>query len=217
MEQAQFVPPAPGESLMRALYNWEAYYHMERPDPLVQLAVVHAQFEILHPFLDGNGRLGRIIIPIFLFEKRLLAKPVLYLEANREQYIGRLRALGHSPNSWNEWIQFFLGGMIQQAQANVRKAKEIHGLYEELKRKILDLTHSQFAVPLLDNMFEQPVFRTSHLGNRTNMPSRPMVMNMLGKLEQAGILKTVAEARGPHPEILALAELVNLCEGRDVV
>jgi hypothetical protein len=70
---------------------------------------------------------------------------------------------------------------------------------------------------LLDNMFEHPVFRTSHLGNRSNMPSRPMVMNMLGKLKHAGILKTVAEARGPHPEMLALAELLNLCEGRDVV
>ena len=221
IEQAQFIPPAPGTPLMEALYNWESYYHMERPDALVQMAVVHAQFEILHPFLDGNGRLGRILIPIFLFEKHLLSKPVLYLsdylEANREQYIDRLRALGRSKDAWNGWIQFFLGGMIQQAQSNVRKARQIHDLYEELKRKILDLTRSQYAVPLLDNMFEQPVFRTSHLGNRTNMPSRPMVMNMLGKLKRAGILKTIEEPRGPHPEILALAELVNLCEGRDVL
>jgi Fic family protein len=221
LEDAQFVPPAPGETLLNALYNWETYYHMERPDALVQLAVVHAQFEILHPFLDGNGRLGRILIPIFLFEKQILTRPVFYLseyfEMHREQYIGALRSLGQSPNAWNAWVQFFLGGLIEQAQVNVAKARQIHELYESLKRRILDLTHSQYAVPLLDHMFEQPIFRTSHINGRANMPSKPMVTNMLSRLKHDGILITVANARGPHAEVLALAELVNLCEGREVV
>lgn len=221
MEDAQFIPPQPGETLTKALYNWESYYHMERPDALVQLAVVHAQFEVLHPFLDGNGRLGRILIPIFLFEKQLLARPVFYLseylESNREQYIERLRRLGRDADAWNDWIQFFLGGLIQQAQANVTKALQIHETYESLKQRILDLTHSQYAVPLLDNMFEQPIFRTSDLSHKTNMPSKPMVMNMFAKLKKVGILKTVAKPRGPHPEVLGLAELVNLCEGRQVL
>lgn len=69
VESADFVPPAP-EVLPEHLDNWEKYYHLDRPDPLVQLAILHAQFEILHPFLDGNGRLGRLIVPIFLYEKR---------------------------------------------------------------------------------------------------------------------------------------------------
>jgi Fic family protein len=221
IEEAQFVPPAPGEPLLHALYNWESYYHTQRPDTLVQLAILHAQFEILHPFLDGNGRLGRILIPIFLCERGLLSQPVFYmsayLESNRERYVEQLRLLGKAEGAWNRWVEFFLEGLIQQAQANVTKAREIHSLYEELKRQILDLTHSQYAVPLLDNMFEQPIFRSSHLDSKNNMPSRPMIMNMLGRLKKAEILKTVAEGRGPHGQVLALAKLVNLCEGKDVV
>jgi Fic family protein len=221
IEQAQFVPPAPGDGLLRGLYNWESYYHMERPDGLVQLAIIHAQFEILHPFLDGNGRLGRILVPIFLYEKRLLSQPVFYLseylEKNRERYVEQLRMLGNAEGAWNQWIQFFLSGLIEQAQANVSKARMIHELYEELKRQILNLTHSQYGVPLLDNMFRQPVFRSSHVANNPNMPSRPMVWNMLGKLKRAGILKTLEEGRGPRAEILALSRLVNLCEGSEVI
>lgn len=221
IEEAQFVPPAPGQSLMKALYNWENYYHLQRPDPLVQLAILHAQFEILHPFLDGNGRLGRILIPLYLYEKKLLSQPVFYmsayLESNRDQYVEHLRSLGKVEGAWNRWVEYFLDGIIQQAQANVIKARQIHDLYEGLKRRILDLTHSQFAVPLLDNMFEQPIFRSSHLDGKDNMPSRPMIMNMLGKLKKADILKTVAEGRGPHASVLALASLVNLCEGKEVV
>lgn len=221
IEEAQFVPPAPGKPLLDALYNWENYYHLQRPDTLVQLAIIHAQFEILHPFLDGNGRLGRILIPIFLSERQLLSQPVFYmsayLETNRERYVEHLRILGKVEGGWNRWVEFFLEGLIHQAQANVAKARQIHNLYEELKRQILDLTHSQYAVPLLDNMFEQPIFRSSQLDRRSNMPSKPMIMNMLGRLKKFGILKTVVEGRGPRAQTLALAKLVNLCEGKEVV
>jgi Fic family protein len=221
IEEAQFVPPAPGKSLLDALYDWENYYHMERPDSLVQLAVAHAQFEILHPFLDGNGRLGRILIPIFLFEKQLLSQPVFYmsayLERNRGQYVEQLRLLGKQEGAWNNWVQFFLEGVIMQAQLNVVKARNIHHLYEDLKKRILDLTHSQYAVPLLDNMFVQPIFRSSQLDARGNMPSRPMIASMLNKLKNAGILKTIVEGRGPYASVLALAELINLCDGEEIL
>ncbi len=220
LEEAQYVPPAPGGTLMQALYNWEAYYHMDRPDALVQLAVVHAQFEIIHPFLDGNGRLGRILIPLFLFEKQLLSRPVFYLseyiEGNRDEYIQSLRAIGQNPNAWNLWIRFFLNGLIQQAKTNVDKAKNIHSLYDDLKRQILALTRSRYAIPLLDRMFAQPVFDTSNLMAFSDMPSRPMLINMLTKLKKAGILKTVAESRGPRPEVFVLPSLINLCEGKEI-
>ena len=108
IETAQFVPPAPGEVLQQALYAWERYYHEDAPDPLVQLAVVHAQFEILHPFLDGNGRLGRILVPLFLHEKGILGSPVFYLsqylEAHRDAYVERgpsgTRGMGGRLFSW---------------------------------------------------------------------------------------------------------------------
>jgi Fic family protein len=227
VSEAQFVPPAPGDQLTKALHNWESYYHMEQPDALVQLAVVHAQFEILHPFLDGNGRLGRILIPLFLFEKGILSSPTFYLseylEREREVYIRHLRALGHQPRAWDAWISFFLRGLVEQAKSNVLKARQIHALYGGLKAQVLDLTHSQFAVPILDVMFENPIFSTTNLFKKVSSdaksagPSKQMMMTILGKLKSAGILKVIREGRGARAQILALAELVNLCEGKQVV
>lgn len=219
-EKAQFVPPD-FALVPRLMDNWEKYYHMKRPDPLVQLAVVHAQFEIIHPFLDGNGRLGRILIPLYLHEKNILSRPMFYLSAyldeHRDEYVDRLRVLGQEDRAWNDWIGFFLTALIEQAAANATKALAIMALYERLKRQVLDLTHSQFAVPLLNLLFEQPVFRTTTLEVRAGMPSRPMIMNLLGTLKREGILKTVREGRGRRAGILALPELVNLCEGKEVI
>jgi Fic family protein len=220
IEEAQFVPPDP--TLVPSLLDkWEKYYHMEQPDPLVQLAVVHAQFEIIHPFVDGNGRLGRILIPLYLHEKHILSRPMFYLSAyleeHRDEYVERLRALGQEDGAWNRWIGFFLTALTEQARANASKALAIMGLYENLKRRVLDLTHSQFAVPLLDLLFEQPIFGSSTLEGRPGMPSKPMIMNLLGRLKQEGILKTVREGRGRRGRIFALPDLVNLCEGKEVV
>lgn len=214
-----FTPPAP-DRVVALLDNWEKYWHAEERDSLVQLAVVHAQFEIIHPFNDGNGRLGRIQLPLFLYEKKLLSRPMLYLsayfEARRDEYTGRLRAL-NGPQSWNRWIDFFLAALAEQAVENTRKAQAILALYGDLKERVLELTHSQYAIPLLDYMFRQPIFTTTDAANAKKKPSKQMVMVLLKRLREAGILKVVREAAGPVPAALALAELVNLCEGKRVV
>lgn len=219
LEEARFVPPVPAQ-VMPSLDNWEKYYHADEPDVLVQLAVIHAQFEIIHPFRDGNGRLGRIVIPLFLYEKKILSRPMFYLstylEANREEYVAKLRDLGN-PGSWERWSAFFLKALIEQANANVTTARSIIALYEKLKEQILDLTHSQFAVPLLDRIFEQPIFRSSDLMVRKGMPSKPMLMAMLNKLKQAGVLKVLREGSGRRAQVLALPALINLCEGKKVI
>ena len=219
IEEASFVPPSPFE-LQDHLNHWEAYWHSDAPDVLVQLALVHAQFEILHPFIDGNGRLGRMVIPLFLFEKKILSRPCFYLsaffDAHRDEYIARLRALGQ-PGSWTRWGAFFLEGVAIQAEANTNKARAIQDIYERLKKQVLELTHSQFAVPLLDFMFERPIFRGSDVTHLDQMPSAPMVATLLAKLKQNGILHTVREGAGRRPQVLALAELINLCEGRKVL
>jgi Fic family protein len=218
IEQAKFVPPAPLH-LTKHLDNWEKYYHAEERDPLVQLAIVHAQFEIVHPFIDGNGRIGRMLIPLFLYEKKLLTRPNFYLsaylEGHRDEYVERLRDLGQ-PGSWTRRVAFFLTALDVQARANSDKTKAIQDLYERLKRQILDLTHSQYAVPMLDRFFVQPIFRSSDLTTRKDMPSVPMVMVMLKNLRQAGVLKVIREGSGRRAQVLALAELINLCEGRKV-
>jgi Fic family protein len=219
IEEAAFVPPSP-LLLQDHLNRWEAYWHSDAPDALVQLSIIHAQFEILHPFIDGNGRIGRMVIPLFLYEKKILSRPCFYLsaffEARRDEYIARLRDLGQ-PGSWTRWCAFFLEGVAVQAEANTTKARAIQDLYERLKKQVLDLTHSQFAVPLLDYMFERPIFRSSDVTKLEHMPSAPMVANLLGNLRRNGILHTVREGAGRRPHVLALAELINLCEGRKVL
>jgi Fic family protein len=220
LEKAQFVPPRP-EVLPEFLDNWERYYHLDRPDPLVQLAIVHGQFEILHPFLDGNGRLGRLLVPIFLFEKQILSRPMFYLsaylEAHRDEYVQALRGLGQQERAWNKWVAFFLKALFEQARENTTKARQILDLYERLKHRVLSLTHSQFSVPLLDFVFQQPVFRASALDRQPHMPSRQQIATLLGRLRDAGILKVVRQGRGRRPQVLALAELVNLCEGPEAL
>ena len=220
IEQADFIPPDP-MFVEQALDNWEKYYHADQPDPLVQLAVVHAQFEIIHPFVDGNGRIGRILIPLFLAEKKLLSRPMFYLsgylEEHRDEYIEHLRALGRKPDAWNRWIVFFLRALDEQARVNASKAQAIIDLYGQLKERVIALTHSQYAVPLLDQMFERPLFQSTLLkfaGDRA--PSRQAIAHLLRVLREDGILKVVREGRGRRAQVLVLASLINLCESNEV-
>lgn len=221
IEEAIYIPPAP-DRLRPLLDNWEKYYHADDPDPLVQLALIHGQFELIHPFVDGNGRLGRILIPLFLYEKGLLSRPVFYLsayiEAHKEEYAASLGALsGRQNHAWNGWVAFFLKALTQQAQDNLETARRIIGLYERSKTDMIRITHSQYAVPLLDQLFRQPVFSPAQLQRHRGLPSKQMIMSLLGRLKDAGILAVTREPSGRRPQILAFAELVNLCEGRQVI
>jgi len=214
IEQALFIPPEPMR-VMELMDNWEKYYHANEPDALVQLGLVHAQFEIIHPFVDGNGRLGRMLVPLFLFERRILSRPTFYLseyfEGHRDQYYTLLRALD-GPKAWDRWVAFFLRALTEQALANIDKARAILDLHAHLKEQMIALTRSQFAVPLLDQMFRQPIFAPSSLYGIRGMPSKPMVMELLRTLRRAGILKVLREASGRRSQILMLTELIRLSE-----
>ena len=221
IQQATYIPPAPNK-LTPILDNWEKYYHADRPDPLVQLAMLHGQFEIIHPFIDGNGRLGRILIPLFLFEKGLLSRPVFYLsaylESHKEEYVSALGALSSRQNpAWNRWVEFFLKGLTSQAQTNLEAARSIISLYERSKAEIIRITRSQYAVPLLDLLFKQPVFSPAQLEQHGTLPSKQMTMSLLGRLKDAGILVVTRESSGRRPQILTFAELVDLCEGHQAI
>jgi Fic family protein len=219
IEAARFVPPEPAR-LPKLLANLQAYWRGDEIDPLVQLALIHAQFEILHPFRDGNGRIGRILVPLFLYEKKLLSRPTFYLsqylDQHRAEYIARLRAL-NGPQSWNDWTVFFLKALAAQAEANADKARRILALYARLKARTITLTRSQYAVPLLDRLFAQPIFASNDLFRDPAMPTKPVVTQLLQRLRDAGILKQLRESRGRRAQVLALTELVNLCEGKKIV
>lgn len=216
---ALFVPPAP-HLLMPALDNWEKYYHSDTPDPLVQLALVHAQFEIIHPFEDGNGRLGRILIPLYLKEKEILSEPMFYLSAyleqHRDQYVEGLRDITGPERAWNAWITFFLQALLAQADENTSRARKIQALYAQLKERARMATHSQFAIHLLDALFKTPMVTISMVAAGRGMPSRPMIDTMLNQLRAAGILKIARKGAGRRPQVYALTELINIAEGRKV-
>jgi len=220
MKEASFVPPAP-DRVLEFMDGWEKFYHAESPDPLVQLAMVHAQFELIHPFLDGNGRLGRILIPLFLAEKGVLARPMFYLSAYLEQhrdlYMERLRDLSHAEGNWTRWIEFFLQAIEVQASANTRTARDIMALYQAKKSQLLELTRSPWAIVVLDHLFQYPVFSASAFPTGKNGPSRQAATVLLAKFKGAKILKTVHPPRGRRAEVLAFPELLNLCEGRKVL
>lgn len=115
IEQARFIPIAPG-FLQDGMSRWEQYIHSTELDVLVQLALIHAEFEALHPLLDGNGRIGRMLIPLFLYDRKLLHEPMFYmseyLEANRPEYYDRLLAVSRD-NDWTGWCEFFLRAVTQ--------------------------------------------------------------------------------------------------------
>lgn len=213
MAQAVFVPPSP-ERLMAGLDNWEKYYHAPEKDHLVQLALLHAQFEFLHPFLDGNGRIGRILIPLFLYDKKILSSPSFYLseylEEHREEYLARLGELGRDRDAWNQWCAFFVKAVAVQADRNVERVTSVLRLYEELKARLLPMT--KYGVTLLDAMFEQPVFKASTLMRKEGMPQRPQLARLLNKMVDERILKIAAQGSGRRGAVYALHELVRLCE-----
>jgi len=221
IEKASYVPPAP-ERVLEFMDAWEKFYHADSPDPLVQLAMVHAQFELIHPFLDGNGRLGRILIPLFLTEKGVLEQPMFYLSAYLEKkrtiYMDRLRDLSHRPDGWTRWIEFFLQAIEEQAAANTRTARSILALYQTKKTQIMELTRSPWAMAVLDQMFKQPVFSASNVPLRKkNGPSRQAYALLLAKLKEAKILTTVHPSSGRRAEVLAFAELIELCKGPQMI
>jgi len=213
IEQASYVPPEPA-ILMEHLSNFEKYIHYDEKDRLVQLAIIHAQFEIIHPFLDGNGRLGRILIPLFLYEKKVLNSPMFYiseyLESNREEYYAKLRAISED-KKWDDWIEFFLRAIVAQAKANSAKAKAILELYGIKKHKLSELTHSQYVIKVLDTMFARPLFSTTDFIKNSKIPKESAI-RLLRLLKREKILATLREGKGRSPEILIFNKLFDIVQ-----
>ena len=222
IELASFVPPNPIQ-LPDHLHAWEQYLDSEDVDFLLQVAVVHAQFELLHPFKDGNGRIGRILIPLFLFQKRALSQPMFYLseylEAHREEYYHRLKAIS-ADGDWNGWIAFFLRAVTTQAVQNGTRVRAIQALYEEMKLAIQAATHSQYTVHVLDAIFSKPIFRSSDLAVQLRRDFNihdKTTPGLLRQMRDAGILRELKPGSGRRPATLCFPRLINLAEGREVI
>lgn len=218
MEQASFVPPNPIQ-LPDHLQAWERYLDSDDVDFLLQTAVVHAQFELLHPFKDGNGRIGRILIPLFLYQKQALSQPMFYLseylENHREEYYQRLKAISID-GDWNGWIAFFLQAITTQAGQNSARVTAIQALYDEMKLAIQEITHSQYSMQVLDAIFEQPIFDTTGFIRRTGI-HKPTAMGLLRQLKNQNVINELRTGSGRRAAVLAFSQLVNLAEGRQIL
>lgn len=218
-EEAHYIPIATGR-LPEGMGRWEQYIHDEGacPDNLVRLALLHLEFEALHPFLDGNGRLGRMFIPLYLFQSKVLATPMFYISAfferNRDAYYERMRAVSRD-SAWTEWCIFFLGAILTQANDNRDKAQAIRQLYDETTRRILEITHSQYAVHASEFLFKSPIFKASDFYSQPNM-TLASGRRMLNLLQEKGFFREIRPASGRRPAILAYRELLNAAEGREV-
>jgi len=216
--KATYIPPEPA-NLMGHMSDFERYIHYDEVDRLVQLAIIHAQFELIHPFLDGNGRLGRMLVPLFLYEKGLLSSPMFYisgyLESHRELYYERLKTVSEK-GDWENWILFFLTAVIEQAKLNTEKAKAIISLYETKKSKISALVRSQFSIQAVDALFDRPIFKTTDFVERSKIP-RPSALRILNTLQKENILVPLVQGSGRRATVLMFAKLIAITEGRDVV
>lgn len=218
IEDAHFVPIS-ADGLPEGMSAWEKYAHSAAPDRLVQLAVLHAEFEALHPFLDGNGRLGRMLVPLFLWQVGLIRRPMFYIsayfEARRDLYYDGLLAVSRD-GQWTGWCRFFLEAIQAQAEDNLAKASGILTLYEEMKRRLPEMTRSQYAIRALDWIFERPVFRSSAFVATAGIPA-PTARRFLSVLRDGGVLDTLEAGRGRRAAVLGFPALVNIAEGRQVL
>lgn len=219
ISEARFIPPDP-IILKDALENFADYVNFDDIDPLVQLALIHAQFEIIHPFSDGNGRLGRMLIPLFLYQKRILQRPMFYLSEYLEEadtvYRDRLLHITQD-NDWQGWVEFFLTALYEQAERNTEKAKNILSLYEDMKTLFVEVTHSQYSLTALDAFFNKPILNSSDFLKITCIENRGTANTILRNLMRENIILLLREGSGRSPAIYAFPALINITEGKKVL
>ncbi len=191
LQTASFVPPPPYE-LNNCIGDLEKYIHgNDNLPPLVRAGLIHAQFETIHPFLDGNGRLGRLLITFLLCTWGLLQKPLLYLsyyfKVNRTEYYAKLTNI-RTKGDWENWIQFFLTGVIETAQIASELAIDIHELHERDVSKIRSAKAASSTIQVFEIFCRHPVLGMTQLKKFIPQKPAPTLQRALNKLQEVGIL-----------------------------
>jgi len=192
LREASFVPPPPHE-LSNLLGNLETFLHADEPLPiLIAIGLAHAQFETIHPFLDGNGRVGRLLITFLLCEKAILSRPVLYLswyfKANRQDYYDRLQAV-RDKGDWESWLAFFLRGVFIVSQQASETARRVLLLREQHRQAITDQVGASAANGhrTLEHLYQQPIVTVKEVQALIGT-SYPAANNLVTRLVELGIL-----------------------------
>lgn len=206
-----FIPISPIK-LQEGLDNLFKYIE-ENSDPvLIKTSIAHIEFEALHPFKDGNGRIGRMLITLMLWSSGVISAPHFYisgyLEEYKDQYIDMMRNVSKN-GDWTNWCIFFLKAVEQQAIRNLEIAENIRALYDKMKHEFSDVLASKFSVNALDYVFTNPVFRNNKFTSQSGIPSSTAARFTRVLLEK-GLLSTLEEPSGRRPALYIFEPLMQL-------
>jgi Fic family protein len=193
--RASYIPPPPGE-VEPCLAAWEKFLHESDLPPLVTIALAHYQFEAIHPFLDGNGRMGRLLITLFLIERQILPTPLLYLsaffEASRRDYYNGLRGVSER-GAWNEWVEYFLLGVARMSEDALNRAVRINELLAQWQKRVSgDSTNTPLRV--VELLGANPFITTKGAAEKLGI-AFTTAQRAIQRLQRIGILKLVGDAK----------------------
>jgi len=194
--EATFIPPPP-DALMDLLFNLEKFIHQkDEIPPLIKISLIHAQFETIHPFLDGNGRVGRLLITFYLYWEKILSRPLLYLsfylKKNRIEYYDSLMKIRLDGN-WEGWIKFFLKGIKEVSEEAANSAKEIIILKDTILKTLFDHKISSiYAVGFLNLLFIKPIITSDEKLIKELKVSKETANQLIKKFEKLKILKEIS-------------------------
>ena len=195
LETASFIPPPPGE-VEPCLAAWERFLHDSELPPLVTIALAHYQFEAIHPFLDGNGRVGRLLITLFLIERKILPAPLLYLsaffEASRRDYYEGLRAVSER-GAWQDWLEYFLQGIARMSEDAVSRATRINDLLAEWRRKLASES-TNTPLKVVELLATNPFITTTGVAHQLKL-AFTTAQRAIERLERNDIVQQTTDAK----------------------
>lgn len=207
VQDARYIPPPP-HMVPGLIAEWERFVNepLEMP-PLIQCALMHYQFEAIHPYQDGNGRLGRLLIGLLLHATNVLTTPLLYVsgyfERYRTQYLDHLLQVSVT-GDWQPWLAFFLEGVADQANDALQRSRQLRRVYDDFRQRLIENGSSSNTLRLLDMLFETPYVTPMGAAVRLGI-SRPGAQKLLDRVAGLGILTILPKQRPQlyvSPEIL---------------
>lgn len=195
IQTASFIPPSPHETLI-LLDNLEKFFYDKPSIPiLIKAGLIHSQFECIHPFLDGNGRMGRLLVTLYLYQQSILKKPLLYLseffKKYRQDYYDRLNAI-HSKDEIEEWLKFFCEGVAVTAEQSVITARKIIKLREKDIQSISSLGRkAKTALSFLNSLYRTPMIRIKDVEIISKLRN-PNAISLVNKFTDLGILEEIS-------------------------
>lgn len=210
-QEILFIPISP-EKLNEGMEELFKYIKESNDPILVKAALMHVEFEALHPFQDGNGRIGRMLITLLLWSTGTISEPHFYIsgymEENKDQYIDTMRNVSKN-GDWENWCIFFLNAVEKQAIKNLQIAEKIKNLYEDMKSVFSDALSSKWSVNALDFIFTNPIFRNNKFTAKSGIPG-PTAQRFTRVLLERELIRTIEESSGRRPAMYAFEPLLKL-------